>query len=207
MEGIEVYPLTWPASWKRTLAHRRKNSRYKVNFARARDEVVRSLALMGVRDYNVVISSNVPTRRDGLPLANMREPEDPGVACYWTSMVIDADKRGSTERRVIACDSWRTVRDNLRAVGLALEALRTLERTGASEILNRAFTGFAALPPAEDDWRNVLGLRGIAVTSSDIEERYRALAKDAHPDSGGSHDAMVRLNRAREAALAFLRIG
>jgi hypothetical protein len=138
----------------------------------------------------------------------MREPDDVGVAVYWTKMGIDADKRSRTDRRVIACDKWKTVRENLRAVGLALEALRTLERTGSSEILNRAFTGFAALPPAgTKDWRVVLGLENMAVTSSDIEERYRQLAKDAHPDTGGDHDAMVRLNKAREAALAFLRIG
>jgi hypothetical protein len=197
MEGIEIYPLTWPANWKRTPAHLRKSSRYKVSFARARDEVVRSLSLMNVRDYNVVISSNVPTRRDGLPYANMREPEDPGVACYWTK---------DSERRVIACDSWRTVRDNLRAVGLALEALRQLERTGASEILNRAFTGFAALPPAGGDWRNVLGLNGD-VTIEQVELRYRTLAKMLHPDKGGSDEKMVALNKARDAALAFLRIG
>jgi hypothetical protein len=198
-EPIDAYPLSWPIGWKRTEPHRRKSSRYKVTFARARDEVLHSLQLMGVRDYNVIISSNVPLRRDGLPLANMREPDDVGIAVYWSNH--------KQERRVIACDKWRTVRENLRAVNLALEALRMLERTGSSEILNRAFTGFAALPPAsaaEEDWRAVLKLRGMAVTSADIEESYRELAKEAHPDSGGDHDAMVRLNQARDAALKFL---
>jgi hypothetical protein len=189
----ESFPLAWPAGWKRTEAGKRRQSTYKVTLAQARDGVLDSLRLMGVRQHDVVLSSNA----GGL---STREPADTGVACYWN----DKDN----QQRVIACDKWKTVRENLRAVGLALEALRTLERTGSSEILNRAFTGFAALPPAgEDDWRSVLGLRGMAVTSSDIEERYRQLAKDAHPDAGGDHDAMVRLNKAREAALAFLRIG
>lgn len=192
MKGINSFPLAWPTGWKRTEAGKRRQSTYKVTLAQARDGVLDSLRLMGVRQHDVVLSSNA----GGL---STREPADTGVACYWN------DKDG--QQRVIACDKWKTVRENLRAVGLALEALRTLERTGSSEILNRAFTGFAALPPPENGWRDVLGLRGIAVTSSDIDERYRLLAKDAHPDKGGDHDAMVRLNKAREDALAFLRIG
>ncbi len=210
MQGIEIFPLTWPPGWERTPSLRRKSSRYKVSFREARDSVVHSLRLMGVRDCDVVLSSNVPPKSNGLPYASgYAEPQDPGVAVYWTKMGVDTDKRTHTERCVIACDKWRTVRENLRAVGLALEALRTLERTGSSEILNRAFTGFAALPPAssEDDWRTVLKLSGMAVNASDVEERYRELAKQAHPDSGGDHDAMVRLNKARDAALTFLRIG
>jgi hypothetical protein len=203
MLGVDAHPLSWPAGWRRTDPSLRKSSPYKVSFARARNDVVYSLKLMGVPDYNVIISSNVPLRRDGLPLANMREPDDPGVAVYWSRPQAEVN-------RVIACDKWKTVRENLRAVGLALEALRMLERTGSSEILNRAFTGFAALPPAgaaEEDWRVVLKFRGMAVNADDVEERYRELAKEAHPDRGGDHDAMVRLNRARDAALAFLRIG
>jgi len=202
-EPIQAFPLAWPLGWKRTEPGRRRNSFYKVSFARARDEVLHSLGLMGVRDYNVIISSNVPLRRDGLPLANMREPDDPGVAVYWSDH--------KQERRVIACDKWRMVRENVRAVGLALEAMRMLERTGSSEILSRAFTGFAALPAAgesSEDWRRVLELHHEAViTVEKVESKYKSLAPAAHPDSGGSHDRMVRLNKAREAALAFLRIG
>lgn len=201
MQGVDAHPLTWPADWQRTPAHKRKSSRYKVSFREARDGVVRSLELMGVRSHDVVLSSNIPSKSNGLPYAGYAEPADPGIAIYWTTK--------THERRVVACDSWRTVRDNLRAVGLALEALRTLERTGASEILNRAFTGFAALPgKTEDDWRAVLQLYNLKkITIEDIEGNYRALSLKTHPDQGGTHDAMVRLNAAREAALKFMGIG
>lgn len=203
MQSIESFPLAWPPDWQRTPSLKRKAARYKVSFREARDGVVHSLALMGVRSHDVVLSSNIPSKSNGLPYAGYVEPEDPGVAIYWTTK--------THERRVVACDSWRTVRDNLRAVGLTLEALRALERTGASEILNRAFTGFAALPgKTEDDWRTVLGFRsnGINVTVENIEVHYRVLSKEMHPDKdGGSHDAMVKLNAAREAALKFMGIG
>jgi curved DNA-binding protein CbpA len=35
----------------------------------------------------------------------------------------------------------------------------------------------------------------------EIERAWRIAAKTAHPDAGGSHEAMARLNAAREAAL------
>ncbi len=43
-------------------------------------------------------------------------------------------------------------------------------------------------------------LRGCA-GDAEIHERYKRLAKTAHPDLGGSHQAMMCLNRARDAAL------
>lgn len=199
--GIDAYPLAWPEGWKRTDPHRRSSSAYKVSFGKARDDVVHSLRLMHVRDCNVVVSSNIPVRLDGLPYANMREPSDPGIAVYWSDR--------SNNRRVVACDAWRTTRENLRAIGMTLEALRTLERTKASEILARAFVGFAALPPssaAEPDWREVLGLRG-SFSQDNVDAAYRELVFKAHPDRGGDHDAMVRLNRARTDALKFLGLG
>lgn len=186
----ERYPLHWPHGWRRT--KRRQNASYRVSFARARDELVRHLGLMGAR--HVVLSTNVPLRLDGLPYANMAEPEDPGVAVYWTTK--------SGQPQVMACDRWAKVKDNVRAVGLAIEALRQLERTGASEILERAFQGFAALPSeaGRRTWREVLGIRDV-VDRLFVQDRYRALARKRHPDAGGSPEEMVELNRARDEAI------
>ena len=195
---IEAFPLTWPAGWPRTESWRRKESRYEVTFTAARDGVFRSVRLLAGR--HPVLSTNVPLRRDGIPLAGQREPNDVGVAVYWTD--------GKNRPRVIACDAWRTVRDNVRAIGLALEGLRAVERAGASQILERAFTGFAALPAAASSttrpWRHVLNLRDdVRLTRDDIETSFRALAKIRHPDvAGGSHELMTELNAARAAALA-----
>jgi hypothetical protein len=186
---IEAYPLCWPDGWPRHNDHQRSRSRYEVTFLRARDELVRQLKLMRARD--VVISTSVPLRRDGLPLANMAEPKDPGVAAYWT------DRKGRL--RVMACDSWRTVRENLRAVGLSVEAFRAIERAGASAILEAATAGLAALPAAADCW-TILGIpRGS--TRERINERYRELARQNHPDHGGRADAMARINAAYHEAI------
>jgi hypothetical protein len=189
--AIDAYPLSWPIGWKRTKDWRRFDSRYHLGFARARAEVLHSLDLIGACD--VVVSANVPLRRDGLPLANFIEPDDSGVAVYWTQ---------KDQPRVMACDCWRRVRENLRAIGTALDALRAIERSGASQILERAFAGFAALPPSTTRraWREVLGLSGCP-TREQIDDAYRRRALQAHPDAGGGHEQMVELNRARDEAL------
>ena len=189
---IEAYPLAWPVGWKRSKV--RRHARYQVSFAKARNELIRELSLMGVPDYNIIISSNVPTRRDGLPYANQREPNDPGIAVYWSK---------NREQHVIACDAWSLVRDNLRACGLAIQGLRLIQRTEASEILDRAFSGFAALPESTTrHWRDVLGLpEHPPPTKSDVLARYRDLVMANHPDRGGRTEVMAEINTARDEAL------
>lgn len=188
-KAAEAYPLYWPEGWPRKKDYQRNSSRYELDFARARDELLRELRLIGARD--VVLSSNVPLRRDGLPLASTSEPSDPGVAVYWT------DRKGRP--RVIACDVWRRVRENLRAVGLAIESLRALERTGASELLERAFAGFARLPEGPDHW----GVLGVSRGSSkpQIDARFRELARQHHPDRGGDPSVMATITAAYHAVL------
>lgn len=48
----------------------------------------------------------------------------------------------------LACDVFREVRLNLHAIGLTVEAMRQMERCGASTMLERAFRGFQAALPA-----------------------------------------------------------
>ncbi len=188
-EPIEAYPLHWPQGWPRRNRWQRNASKYDVTFLKARDDLVRELKTG--RCKGVIVSSNVPLRRDGIPLAGQREPEDPGVAVYWT------DKNGKP--RVIACDVWRTVRENLRAVGLAYASLRQIERTGASELLERAFQGFARLPEAQDCWA-ILGVERGA-TRERIGARFRELGLEHHPDRGGNVDTFKRITEAYHQAL------
>lgn len=77
--------------------------------------------------------------------------------------------------------------------------------------MNQAFAGYAALPPIGGtqggDWRAELGFQpgDRPITLDVVEARYRALLKARHPDNGGSHDAVVRLNLARDAARAYFK--
>lgn len=199
--SIDAYPLQWPEGWRRS--RHRGSSRYQVSLAQARDSLLQHLRLLGAVD--VVISTNLPTRRDGLPMSRASEPADPGVAVYWITQA-----HGTS---VMACDVWKTVRENLRAVGLAVEAIRTLERTGASEIMGRAFTGFAALPGASEWWLQELELGcdflgqhpDPDAALEALNRAYRRLALERHPDRGGSHEQMRRLNAAKDEAMRAIQ--
>ena len=67
-----------------------------------------------------------------------------------------------------------------------------------SDGLKQAFAGHVALPPP-DPWWKVLGVAPDA-SLTEIEAAFRALAKQAHADTGGSDEAMIRLNLARDEA-------
>jgi len=196
----EAYPLYWPDGWSKTARHSRQPARYQVGFARARDDLLHSLDKM--RAKYIVLSTNIELRRDGLPYANRPEPDDPGVAVYWWDTK-------TSQSMCMACDQWSKVKDNVRALGLAIEGMRSIHRSGASQVLERAYQGFKALPSgisaAPVDWRKVLGLPAWSgqADRSRIETAYRNLATVWHPDSpAGSHEKMVLLNQARDSALA-----
>lgn len=207
MKAADAFPLRWPEGWPRTPLAQRARSPYKVTPERATGDLVRSLKLLGASSGSIVISTNIPVRRDGLPYANVREPEDAGVAVWWIT-------RAHGER-VLACDRWRKVHENIRAIGLAVDGLRAIDRAGASQILHRAYSAFAALPAAPDrvpeqPWWTVLGFneKVLEVLSIPvIEARHRELSRTAHPDRGGSHEAMTELNRALAQARAHFEKG
>ena len=185
---LEAYPLTWPYGRPRRNRHARRDGDFTVPLAQARDELVRGLGLLDAR--GIVISSGMQLRRDGLPLAAQREPEDPGVACYFErrchvlGVASGLPVGWSWRPFVIACDSYRSVRHNLRAIGTTVEALRAIYRHGATEMLEQAFTGFAALPAPKKEptaWWEILGVPEAAGWD-EISDRFKALAREHHPD-------------------------
>jgi hypothetical protein len=78
-----------------------------------------------------------------------------------------------------------------------------IQRWGASDMMERAFTGFKALTDGpSEDWRQVLGFDMFeTVTRKMIESHYRELVKQHHPDMGGDREDFERVMRAREAAI------
>lgn len=188
---VEAFPLYWPEGWKRTPSWNRKRSKFKTGFAVSRDFIIAELKRLGAT--NVTLSTNINLRRDGLPYANQAEPQDAGVAVYFLY---------KKNQMCLACDQCRKVAENLTAIGKTIEAIRGMERWGASDMMERAFRGFAALPEkAGRDWWDVLQIvRGASREA--IEANFRRLARDRHPDTGGSTAAMAELNQARQDALA-----
>ena len=184
--GVNAFPLSWPQGWPRT--KHPQGSAFKADFAKVRDGLFSEIKLLG--GTYVVLSSNVPLRNDGLPRAGQPQPQDRGVAVYFL-------RRG--KQMVFACDRWNKVEDNLRAIEKTIEAVRGIDRWGASEMMERAFTAFEALAPPRSCW-DILGVN-VGASVDEINAAYRTRAKSVHPDAGGSQTAMAELSRAREEAL------
>lgn len=198
-ENVQRYPLQWPDGWKRTLAASRQRAKFSKN--RQQLSVAQAIARLDLElgrlgaQYET-LSTNVVLRLDGLPRSDQREPVDPGAAIYFLL---------AGKSVVLACDKWDRVADNIAAIAGHIEAMRAQERYGVGS-LEQAFAGYAALPPKAEGWRAVLGFPpGARPTYDDIGLHYRDRARTAHPDAGGSHDAMARLNAARAAALTELQ--
>jgi hypothetical protein len=107
---------------------------------------------------------------------------------------------------VMARDGFISVAGNLRSLGLAIEALRQLERQGGSLMLERAFEGFLAIaPPGKKPWREVLGVQPD--WSGDLTGLYHEKARTRHPDKGGSDTLMAELNCAYAEGRQELGLG
>lgn len=194
---IEAYPLYWPEGRPRTPSHRRIDSKFQPNFVACRDDLIAEIARLGGR--KVILSTNIPLRQDGLPYANAREPDDPGVAVYF-------DYKGKP--MCFACDQYRKTRENIRGIGLTIKAIRAIERYGSSDMMERAFRGFTALPEqGEQAWRDILNLRSPKPSEDEIETAFRTLVKVHHPDVGGDAQkfhqlVLARVNARKDIGLA-----
>lgn len=189
---VTAYPLQWPAGRRRTTYRRtaRFGAKHGMTLGRARDEIFHQIRLLGGR--LPILSSNLELRGDGLPYANQRQPEDPGVAVYFTY---------KEKQHCFASDCWSKVEDNVYAIAKTIDALRGIERWGTGDMLERAFVGFQALPHMEaEQWFQVLGVSSRA-SRDEIDTAYRRLAMEHHPDRGGDSSQMARINTARDEGM------
>jgi hypothetical protein len=180
---IEAYPLYWPEGWKRTKSWQRERSKFKSTFAVARDELINEVGRLRGRYFNgndPVLSTNISLRQDGLPYANQRDPEDAGVAIYFEY---------KKHPYCFACDKYKCVWENMVAIRKTIEAIRGIERWGASDMMEKAFQGFVAIEASRDDWWVVLCVDKNA--DRDLVKRsYMNLRSSHHPDKPGGSAKM-----------------
>lgn len=199
---------TWPGE----MTSERKRSRFGTGYGQTLSLLERELWYLSARDvvFELALDES-QIRRDGRPRADAR-PNHPGVVLSFGS--------GKGPLR-IACDRFTDWEDNLRAIALALEALRMIDRYGVSS-RGEQYVGWRALPPPQEvlpseieqqranaAWmaKEACG-RGMYVEASDLmvdaetaRSVYRFLAKKMHPDiAGGSSELFKRL---REAYLSI----
>ncbi len=188
IRNIDPFPLAWPAGWARTAPPARREADFVAALAQAVHKVTREARRLGAGE--VVISCNLPLKLDGMPRVGFDadDVEDVGAAVYF--------EREETPY-CIPADGWDRLEDNLQAIAMTLEAIRALRRFATDDVVQAALKGFQIAPPADDaaSWWNILGL-GYDASLTEAERAYRRMVMYAHPDKGGSADAMQRLNNA-----------
>ena len=201
-EKTQAYPLAWPEGWPRTPKDQQANGfQFKqksydngypelvpVTLIYAYQLLHEELISLGAD--NIVVSTNYRTDRYGELNERTLGVKDRGIAVYFLL---------NGRPVAMACDRYERAAANLRSLGLAVEAMRQLERHGGGAMMERAFSGFVALPPPPSCW-DVLGLEAGA-SSAGIDRAFRERAKKLHPDAGGNDHAMAELNVARDRAL------
>lgn len=182
---VNPYPLLWPDRHKRTPRERRARSAFRTTLETAAKDAARNLRNFGASD--ITITSNVKSDIAG---TSTLVGQDPGVAVWFTK-----NKR----QMCFCCDLYIDVMSNIRAIGLSIAALRDLERYNAQmfeQMMN--VNNFDALPAQAGDGVTMYfsGCR----SRSEVDAKWRDLAKVHHPDVGGDSDLMAEINRQYENA-------
>lgn len=123
-----------------------------VYFSRKRDNEVDWQQLLGIRNPNPLHSEIDQAFREKAPQFHPEGGRTPNLAMY--QQLIDAKKaayrhiaqrKGEIYDMAIACDTWKQVRWNIKALAMSLSALRSLERLGTSALMERMFDSTALI--------------------------------------------------------------
>jgi hypothetical protein len=195
--------------WPRGITKTRRSGTFRATYPETLQMLDSELDKLRARNRVIQVAiEERDIRKDGWPRADARVPPHPGVVLSFDS------PHGPL---LFACDTYLEWKENLRAIALTLEALRAVERYGATKHGEqyKGFTPIEAAKPATDgfktaqqaaSWMAVAAgfdnlpksIEGI-LQHADIRSRvYREAARKLHPDAGGSEDDFKRLQQARE---------
>lgn len=150
------------------------------------------LAAVKARNAELLIAMGPEQfRLDGYPRASA-EASHPGVILGLTTAVGQLS---------YPCDTYGTWQGNLRAVALALEALRRIDRYGVTS-RGEQYRGFLAVeqhprtPVAEEAWLREYVTAPPQWTLADV---LRSAKRKAHPDTGGDAATFAHVTAAERA--------
>jgi len=186
----DAYPLQWPQGWMRTKMQR--SSRENQNDLSRRDGGVMTELKCGVTWGNPHIHAG---KHHCTQLLNEHSGSHTCDQC---------DAELSLDAVHIAAPALPAVEpDDKDAI---IEAMRGIERWGAGEMMDRAFSGFKGLPAqaseGEDCWK-VLGLHPMSPSNLVILV-HRDLTRKLHAKQSASEE-FSRINVARDDALRALK--
>lgn len=203
-ELAEAFPLAWPLGKPRSVE--RESGQFGVTIDKQstfdpektykkKQQITVGAALSRLRDQlkllgveTSVISTNMPIRRDGLPMSGRAEPLDPGVACYFVLEGV---------ARVLAGDKFDRIADNIAAIAAHIDALRGQARWGIGD-LAQAFAGYKALPAFGGirPWWELLGFKAPPASLDMVKAKRTELLVLHHPDRGGNMNQAAEINAA-----------
>ncbi|MBV9849838.1 MAG: hypothetical protein JO250_09220 [Armatimonadetes bacterium] len=205
--------------WPYADAPTRRGYAYKADYSTIIADLEAELDALDAKDVMLsMMLTRKDIRRDGWPLASAR-PLHPGV------ILLVYTQTGELE---FACDDNARWQHNLRAISLTLEALRAVDRHGATK-RRQQYAGYLAAPNPADyrdpfgpavspsDWEAVGSTRTAQEAWDFLSEQSglppelmrddpdalrtgtRLAKKRCHPDTGGSDAQFRRLTAALEA--------
>jgi hypothetical protein len=198
----EIRPL---GAWTDPETKPRQPHPFKATWQVTLDLLGRETRLLGAKLVVIQVdATEADIRRDGMLRADAKVGH-PGVIISFESKFGPLRYAADTYAGRYGMPGWQA---NVRAVALSLEALRAVDRWGATH-RGEQYQGWTAIEspkPEFDSWRQAAGwMREYALTElrilldpgSDYTSLYRAMAAKMHPDRGGPRADWDRLAEAR----------
>lgn len=181
----------WPG--KPRSSYSQKRAVFRAKYSARLDLLEKELNNLGGKDIIIQAYFDLrDIRNDGWPRSSAR-PKSSGVIVTF--------RNRKNEQLSFPCDTYSGWEDNLYAIALSLEALRTVDRYGVTQNAEQ-YQGWKRLaPPAQEQSKDVewalAHLARLAGTTAQslrldpfaVDLAYRAAAKMTHPDKGGTAEA------------------
>jgi hypothetical protein len=198
--------------WPRDFTRNRRSAPFRAGYGKTLMDLERELLHLGVTQCVIQAACGEEDIRIDGRLRSSARLQHPGIIVTFTSK--------KTGPLFWPCDTYSEWTDNLRAITLALTALRAVDRYGVTKHAEQ-YRGWKQLPdggiPA-NEWASAdeaarflwlsagwpekdleaVQFRRAVSDPKVLQGVFRDAAKKAHPDAGGSTQFMAKVNRARE---------
>lgn len=203
----EMRPLV---AWTDAETKPRQRHSFRASWQNTRDLLSRETEHIGAKLVVVQIDLTESELHSGDGLQGDAKAGHPGVVVSFESKFGPLRYAADTYLGGNGMSAWQA---NTRAIALTLEALRSVDRWGATKRGEqyRGWTALEAPKPEFAEWHAaaewmreyaIQELRILQDSNGDWNSLYRAMARRMHPDSGAPRADWDRLAEARRIMIA-----